>query len=519
MRDYDFVSFEHDVLVGMGALEQDLLSGLPTTVVAGLAATQTSPASLGVSLRAGRIYSLQVADAVSVGSIPADSTVIVQQGQSAAQSVVMVPPATGQSQWNLIQCQWSQQDAVRAGDPNGGIVPFYNSTNPTIPLPTSVNTVRQGRLIVQVLTGSSAATGSEVPPTPSTNWTPLYLIDLVGGQTTISTAQILTAGPSVGTGVPSNYPRAPFLAGLLASHHSGALGQAPRINLSTEVSGILPYANMSPVRILLTGTLNLYVSPSGSDANPGTTPGFPFLTIQAAINAVYRNYDFNGNSCAINLANGSYGAGVGASGYIGNFSGLPLGMPAGGLVLIGNTGSPGSVTLIATNANGLSIGNGAYVICQGVTIQASGTANTVFGGQGYGVTVGTGGALQMSNCVIGSCGNAQISVNNFGIFSSNGGGPLTLTGTTPYSLACNGGGGRLFALGSTFTVTGLICTGAFALASECGIIDIFGNTFFGSATGIRYNVTTNGVINTNGGGANFLPGNSAGVFSNGGQYV
>jgi hypothetical protein len=125
----------------------------------------------------------------------------------------------------------------------------------------------------------------------------------------------------------------------------------------------------------------------------------------------------------------------------------------------------------------------------------------------------------MSNCVIGSCGNAQISVNNFGIFSSNGGGPLTLTGTTPYSLACNGGGGRLFALGSTFTVTGLICTGAFALASECGIIDIFGNTFFGSATGIRYNVTTNGVINTNGGGANFLPGNSAGVFSNGGQYV
>ena len=40
-----------------------------------------------------------------------------------------------------------------------------------------------------------------------------------------------------------------------------------------------------------------------------------------------------------------------------------------------------------------------------------------------------------------------------------------------------------------------------------------------AATGVRYNVTTNAVINTQGGGATYIPGGSAGTASTGGQYV
>lgn len=95
-----------------------------------------------------------------------------------------------------------------------------------------------------MLYGAIATTGSEVPPTPTTGYVPLYLVDLAFGQTTIAQSQILTAGPSVGTGVPSTYPQAPFLTGLLNSHHSGGAGQAPKIKLASETQGILPMANL-----------------------------------------------------------------------------------------------------------------------------------------------------------------------------------------------------------------------------------------------------------------------------------
>lgn len=52
-----------------------------------------------------------------------------------------------------------------------------------------------------------------------------------------------------------------------------------------------------------------------------------------------------------------------------------------------------------------------------------------------------------------------------------------------------------------------------------GIVSAGGITFTGAATGKRYDVSLNGVINTFGGGANFFPGNSAGSASSGGQYA
>lgn len=506
-RDFDFVMGFHDVLIGLGGLAQDVMSQLGSTVVAGLVASQTPSASLTFNIGVGRIYQLAAADAISVGSIPADLTTIVQQGYCAPQIITLSTPSSGQSQWNLVQAQFSQVDAIRTNDPNGGLVPFYNVANPTEPTTQSVNTVRQALCILQVISGSAATTGSEVPPQPTSGWVPLYLIDVAGGQTQITTSQILRAGPNVGTGVSGGYPYAPFLAGFMASHHGGVPGQAPKVNLASEVQGILPYVNMSPVRILLSAALSLYVNGStGNDSNLGTTAGAPFLTIQAAINALYSRYDFNGFGCTINVANGTYGAGTVTNGFTANFQGQPLGIGGNFINLIGNVAVPANCVLYGTNANAINVAGGCFVNIQGFTITASGSTNSFVGNSGYGVQINPGGYLTISNCTFGNCGSTHIHSGTGGVCIIGAG--MTFTGST--QIAIQADNGFIWMPGQSINVTGLALSSYFIYAADNAVIQAAGDTFVGSATGARYAVATGGVILTNSGGASYFPGNSAG---------
>lgn len=250
-RTFDYVEDDVDKLISQANLSQDLLGG-QTTVIGGLAASASGPTSLVIHLAAGRIYQVADIDATAIGGIPQNTSTVLQQGFSIAQTVTLSTTGitSGNSRYSLIQAQFSQVDSIRANDPNGGLLFFYNSTNPADPFEGPGNdglttpTVRQGLIVIQVINGAQASTGSEVPPNPTSGWVPLYMVDLAFGQTTISGGQILTAGPSVGLNVPSNYPYAPFLAGLLNSHHDGNAGQAPQISLTTEVQGVLPFANL-----------------------------------------------------------------------------------------------------------------------------------------------------------------------------------------------------------------------------------------------------------------------------------
>ena len=229
-RTFDYVEGDHDVLYALAYAMQDLL-GSTSTVVSGFAATATSPATLSFTLAAGRIYQLADADATAIGAIPQDTTQIFQQGATASQTITLTPPGTaGQSQWNLVEAQFSQVDSIRPNDPNGGLLYFYNSANPSQPFQgpnndgQTTNTLRSGVVVVQVVQGSPAATGSEVPPNPTSGWVPLYLVDLSNGQTQITQGEILAAGPSVGTNVPSNYPSIPTFELLqLAQIQNGSL--------------------------------------------------------------------------------------------------------------------------------------------------------------------------------------------------------------------------------------------------------------------------------------------------------
>lgn len=515
MRDFDFVQGAKDQMLGLGALAQDVFSQLGATVVAGLVATQTSSASLTINIGKGSIYQFAPTDALAVGSIPADLTQIVQQGLTDGQIVTLTAPSSGQSQWYLIQAQFSQVDAIRSGDPNSGIVPFYNVANPAQPTSQSVNTVRSALCIIQVVSGSAATTGTEVPPLPNTGWVPLYLIDVTGGQTQITTSQILRAAPSIGTGVSASYPRAPFLTGLLAAHHGGVPGQAPKISLTSEVQGVLPYVNMSPVRTLLNAGLNLYVSAStGNDQNLGTTPGAPFLTVQAAIRAAFTNYDFNNFGCTINLANGAYGGSVPANGYVATIFGTPLGM-SGSLQLVGNPSNPSAVVLGAINANCVGTGGGTNVLLNGMTITATGTNNTFVLNSGFGLA-NNGGNVTVQNCIFGTCGSFQVHAGAGGsvVVLLSG---ITFTGTTQCAVAADTG--FIWMPGQVFNVSGLVSTLAFALASDAGTIQAVSDTWVGSATGPRYLVNQNGIILTGLAGSTYFPGSSGGTSPTGGQYL
>lgn len=501
-------------MLGIGALAQDLLSQLTTTVVGGFVATQSGGTpSLTINIGAGRIYQFAVADAATAGSISQDNTVIVQQGQNIGQSITLTAPPSGQSQWNLIQCQFSQLDAVRSGDPNGGIVPFYNAANPAQPTTQSVSTVRQGLAVLQVITGASATTGSEVPPTPTSGWVPLYLIDLAGGQTAIITSQILVAGPSVGTGVSANYPSAPFIGGLLGSHHGGTNGQAPKIKLGSEVQGILPYANMSPVRTLLNANLVLYVNPNtGADTNQGLTPATAFRTIQAAINVAYQNYDYNGFIPIINLANGTYttGALIAAS---------PVGMSLiGSMKIVGNTASPTSVIVSTTNAACFLASSGANLNISGMTLASAGTATA---SSGFGIYASAASVINFSFMNFGTCASAHMvgSASGQVVFDSSVSSAYTISGSSPTHLRADAGG--LVGGGSAVvTLTGSPnFSSGFAVATRAAVVQAIATSYNGAATGPRYLVSQNGVITTNSAAnANYFPGSTAGTANTGGQY-
>jgi hypothetical protein len=85
--------------------------------------------------------------------------------------------------------------------------------------------------------------------------------------------------------------------------------------------------------------------------------------------------------------------------------------------------------------------------------------------------------------------------------------------------------GNINAVTNSLTIT-LVGTpafsSAFAAVTTIGAVQCSAGlvTFSGSATGVRYSVTLNGVINSfSGGNVNYFPGNSVGSTATGGQYA
>ena len=455
LQDIDILNTNKNMMVALGYAMQAILG--TGTYMDGLTCTPTSPASLGVSVSTGSICSLSPIDATPYGTLAADTTdQIIKQGiVIGATPFSITPPATsGQSQVYLIQAQFQEID--------GGLatVPFINATT-GVAYSASVNTLRQGKCILSLKAGVIAATGSQTAPAPDAGYTGLWTITVANGATAITSANIAL------------YPGAPFIINKLNS-----------------------------LRTRLNSDATYYVSPTGNDANSGTSLS-PFLTIQSALNFVANKLDLAGNSVMIQLMdNGTTYAGASLMNAV-----------IGGQVIIGgNATTPSNTQVSSLNCSN----SGINLQVQNMTI--ANTATTCLqANNGAVITLGAGFFFG------GAVGQAQMAATNGGeIILGNG---YTISGSAAFHAITSNGGKIISAGGIT---VGLIGTpnfsSAFAQSTNTGVISLPGISYSGSATGKKFSVSSNGVINTNTGGGgspdlNYFPGSIAGTYATGGQYV
>lgn len=261
-----------------------------------------------------------------------------------------------------------------------------------------------------------------------------------------------------------------------------------------------PYAfqNFLPIGPITTvqagsGTLYVNVSPSGNDTTGDGSAGNPYATISKAISMI-KNMDHRGFNAVIQLAAGTYSIGV-------NYN-LDQGPnPNVRLYIRGQTNASLVTITGGVNASGAN----ARLTLEFVTLTTAG------------INANNNAYVDFDNCIFGAMASSQH------LFAQNGAriaaaGPYTINGNAIYH-AAGQYDGKVILDGNTVTLTGTPAfSSAFAYAAQ-GLVSAQAMTFSGSATGVRYNAILNGVINTAGGGASYLPGGTAGTTSSGGQYA
>lgn len=272
-------------------------------------------------------------------------------------------------------------------------------------------------------------------------------------------------------------------------------GASKKVAVSYLTTGAL-------IREMLTADRTYYVRTDGSNSNNGltNTSGGAFLTIQKAVDVISSSLDCAGKNITIQLGDGTYTAGVAMRPIVG----------ASGITIQGNSSTPANVVVSTTSASAfVNDVAGLAVTLKDLKI----TTVTA----GIAVAATNAGAWNISGINFGSCANSHM-------YAVNGGrigiiGNYAISGGAPShyyfgSLGYISGGSK------TVTITGTPnFTTAFAYANTPGLLENFGFTFSGSATGKRYDVAANAVCFTGGGGASYFPGSVAGTTATGGQYI
>ncbi|MDR3469839.1 MAG: hypothetical protein P4M07_28250 [Xanthobacteraceae bacterium] len=279
----------------------------------------------------------------------------------------------------------------------------------------------------------------------------------------------------------------------------GQSGAGTPVNFSAAPQ-VAVIALAEDFRELLQAARTYYVATTGSDSNNGLSSAAPFLTIQHAINVVAGLDLGAGNNVTIQLAAGIYSGGVTV--------GSPF-VGSGTVTILGSTSSPASCVVNNSSGSAVYVGGGARLSVSGITVTAT---------SGHGmVAYGTGSTLTIA----GACGFGAVSLSHLTAqVSAN----ILVTANTSIAAAAQyhwdaETGGVIIDQAHTITITGTPAfSSAFAYANY-GAMFVNANTFSGAATGPRYSSTANGLIQTFGSGASYLPGSTAGSTSNGGLYV
>ncbi len=254
------------------------------------------------------------------------------------------------------------------------------------------------------------------------------------------------------------------------------------------------------IREKLTADRTYYVRTDGSDSNNGlaNTSGGAFLTIQKAIDTVAA-LDLSIYNVTIQVANGTY---TGAIAVIAPWIGRGI------VTLKGDTTTPSNVVL-STTGDTITMSGGGALYVEGFRLSSSGNRT---------MNVGPRSELRFSSVEFNASTSEHILLNGTGAYVFGYGNYSIIAGSN-YHIRCQGGSYCQIQL-RTITLTGTPAFGvAFVYAQQSAVLGINANTYSGAATGPRYLVATNGVINTGGGGTSYFPGSLAGSTVTGGQYV
>lgn len=257
------------------------------------------------------------------------------------------------------------------------------------------------------------------------------------------------------------------------------------------------------LRTLASANLIFYVATTGSDSTGDGSIGTPWATLQHAADVVQQTYDLAGQySATINVADGTYNGGVIVSGATVGSTGN------GSLIFVGNAGTPANV--IVNNGGG-----DAFRATEGAKFNVTGLKITALN-SGLNA-IGQGSEIAFSNVNFGACGFAHIFANGGQVSTSSN---YAISGSSPSHFFAQIDG-NVQVVSSTVTLTGTPAfSTAFAQALRAAVLYTPGLTFSGSATGPRFAIGLNSVVETGTAGVNltYFPGSSAGATSTGGQY-
>ena len=575
---FDQTPLETDVLrtnqyamVGLAKLSEAVLG--TGVAVSGFPIAPTAPASLSVTLGAGQVYQQENLEASSWSSLPADTHTIVKQGilLDAAGLTFTAPTTPGYSQCFLIEVQYQDVDTLPV------VLPYYNAANPDVTLNgpagnnAAQNTARKGAVAYQIKAGISATSGTQVAPAPDAGWAGLYVVTLAYGATTVTAGNIaLYSGapflpvtlPGVPLGVQSGQWRFGTDSGTASSlvialnptpaaltigmevivrvaaaptgttvANVASLGNLPVVRRgnaaiasgdwaandflvlrytgsSWKVAGLLPSDILAITKILFASQTYFVNASTGNDANTGLTATTAFATIQAAVNKI-AGFNLNGFSVAINVADGTY---------------APVSLPAtsgsGSVNLVGNTASPANVSVVAPSGPCFA-GSGTYTFNGFKVTSNADTPGVPGSGDGF-QAAGSGTQWALQNIAFGPCATAHIASDQARVTLS---GAIRIGGGGKAHMLASNGGSILAAANNLPALTiSAACsfTTGFATVNNVGIIQTTYSSITGAASvtsSVRFSATTNGIIQTSGSGANYYPGDTAGVQNTGGQYA
>jgi hypothetical protein len=400
-QDLDINQSEQFAMISDGFLAEAIMG--QSAWCYGLACAPTSPASMSLTVGRGNMGQMTVVDETNPGtSAIADTTdALMKIGINlTSTTLTFVAPATsGQSQAFLIEGQ------VQETDTGAEVLPYYNSANPTQPFAgpnnsgSSNNALRTQRVVLQVVSGSPAATGSQTTPAVTSGWVPLYVITISNGTTTLTAGNIAVAAA------------APFFTAL--PDIPLPIGPFTPVTSNTTITGRSGY---SRVEVILQ-------APGGAGLDCAAT------------------------SLTSGIASGSGG---GAGGLLHGIWAASVGQPI--LFAIGPAGTPTSASgsvVLSINGNVVGTANGGA---------GGSNPSSTFAAGGGGGSVSSSASLEIISAIPGGFGSDG-QAGNF-VFAGNGSpSPLggmgragSHAGTTGTGYGSGGGGAYDASLsGTTFT--------------------------------------------------------------------